>query len=455
MSSIKVNLNKSMGVIKPFHGIGNGPVCFGGAIDSTPLYKIAGFPFIRLHDTNWPSPREIDIPQIFKDFSADENDPGNYDFRRTDEYLEQCFATGAQIIYRLGVSIEHAKVKEFTHPPADFDKWATICLNIIRHCNEGWANGHHWNIRYWEIWNEPDNKYFVEDRSKDPMWSGTPEQYYDLYAVAATKLKKAYPSLMIGGYGSSRLSPKYLPYFRAFLERVKRDHLPLDFFSWHRYADDPEEVYREANIAQEGLDSIGYSHTVSICDEWNYVPSAPPREPKPLASIDSIAAIWNGGFSCACSHAGTSFITAVMARLHDTTCAITTLYEGSPISIYGTIFDRYGYPEKAFYSFVMYHELYKLGRRVSVEQADDGLYTLAAADKDSLCLLISAFRGAGKYEIFVNGLEDGARYSLQKYLTDETHCHELVEDISGVIGQDGIGVSLGDKATMLLKWNKI
>lgn len=454
MGSIKVDVSKSMGAIKPFHGIGNGPVCFGSVMDSTSFYKIAGFPFIRLHDTNWPSPREVDIHQIFPDFSADENDPASYDFRRTDEYLEQCFNTGAQIIYRLGVSIEHTRIKEHVHPPENFEKWASVCLHIIHHCNEGWANGHHWNIRYWEIWNEPDNQYFMEDRSKDPMWSGTPEQYYDLYAITATKLKKAYPSLLIGGYGASRLSPKYLPYFRGFLDRVKRDNLPLDFFSWHRYADDPEEVYREANIAQEGLDSIGYAHTISICDEWNYVPLAPPHEPRPLVPTDSTAAVWNGRFSKSCSHAGTSFITAVMARLHDTTCAITTLYEGSPTSIYGTIFDRYGYPEKPFYAFVMYRVLYESGNRVYAEKSDDGLYALAAADKESLCLLVTAFKAGGNYEIIVAGLKSGAQYRLQKYLTDDTRCHELVEDITVISGHK-LEIHLGEKATMLLKWSKV
>ena len=32
----------------------------------------------------------------------------------------------------------------------------------VRHYNRGWANGHEWGIRYWEIWNEPDGL--------DDMW---------------------------------------------------------------------------------------------------------------------------------------------------------------------------------------------------------------------------------------------------------------------------------------------
>ena len=58
------------------------------------------------------------------------------------------------------------------HPPADAAKWAAICVGIIRHYNEGWANGFHHGIRYWEIWNEPENR--------PAMWTGTDEDYLAL-----------------------------------------------------------------------------------------------------------------------------------------------------------------------------------------------------------------------------------------------------------------------------------
>jgi len=232
---IKIDVAKTCGQVRPLHGIDNGPVSFGALIDNTHFYQVAGFPFIRLHDTNYPHPREVDVPQIFPNFDADENDPANYVFKPTDIYLQQCLATGAQIIYRLGVSIEHTKYKLFVDPPKDFNKWAAICCNIIRHYNEGWANGFRWDIKYWEIWNEPDNHYYGADRTRDPLWSGSPEQYYDLYAIASRAIKQEFPHVKVGGYGTSRLNERYQPYFQGFLKRVKEEQLPLDFFSWHRY----------------------------------------------------------------------------------------------------------------------------------------------------------------------------------------------------------------------------
>ena len=45
-------------------------------------------------------------------------------------------------------------------PPKDFEKWAHVCLNIVKHYNGGWDNGFHDQIKYWEIWNEPDGSAF-------------------------------------------------------------------------------------------------------------------------------------------------------------------------------------------------------------------------------------------------------------------------------------------------------
>ena len=111
-----VDFSRDAGRIKPLHGVNNGPVCYGNLVDVTDYYRNAGFPYVRLHDTNWPHPREVDIPQIFPDFSRDADDPDAYDFNRTDEYIDGILQTGAKIVYRLGTSIEHTKEKYFIHP---------------------------------------------------------------------------------------------------------------------------------------------------------------------------------------------------------------------------------------------------------------------------------------------------------------------------------------------------
>ena len=56
---------------------------------------------------------------------------------------------GAEVYYRVG------EVGRKTKPPADFDKYARVVKHIAMHYNQGWDNGFHYNIRYWEFWNEP------------------------------------------------------------------------------------------------------------------------------------------------------------------------------------------------------------------------------------------------------------------------------------------------------------
>lgn len=58
------------------------------------------------------------------------------------------------------------------------------------------ADGYHFGITHWEIWNEADG---YEDPMENQMWRGTFDQYLELYGVASTYLKSKFPELMIGG----------------------------------------------------------------------------------------------------------------------------------------------------------------------------------------------------------------------------------------------------------------
>ena len=146
-ANITIDAKKQIGAVKPVNGITNGPLSAGGLYDRSPQYKDLEFPFVRLHDTDYPFPQQVDVPQIFRNFDADPYDPANYDFILTDQFITAIVETGAEIIYRLGTSIEHIKVKRYIYPPKDFEKWAVICEHIIAHYNEGWANGFHYGIK--------------------------------------------------------------------------------------------------------------------------------------------------------------------------------------------------------------------------------------------------------------------------------------------------------------------
>ena len=251
-----VDFSKPVGEIRPLIGVNNGPFAAGNhTADMNARHREAAFPSVRLHDCHWPHPDGVDIPAIFPLYHADADDPENYFFGPTDRYLAPIAERGAEIVYRLGVSIEH-KPAFHTRPPADFGKWAKICVNVIRHFNDGWADGKHYGIRHFEVWNEPD--------IGPPMWTGTPQRYFDLYRAAVTAIKTHNPALKVGG----QVSFVGGTYTRPFLAYCRDGKLPLDFFSWHRYSDSPTNLIKDAVEMRALLDEYGFKEAESLCTEW-------------------------------------------------------------------------------------------------------------------------------------------------------------------------------------------
>src|SRR4051794_1736392 len=190
-AEVVVDCAKSAGEIRPLHGVNSGPLDRGGLIDLSASHRALSIPLTRLHDCHWPNPDVVDLHVVFPDSGADPEKPESYDFVRTDAYVKAIVATGSKIVYRLGESIEHGPDKRRQRPPADAEKWAAACVGIIRHYNEGWTDGQRYDIRYWEIWNEPDNR--------PNCWTGSDEDYFRLYATAAKAIKARFPNARVGG----------------------------------------------------------------------------------------------------------------------------------------------------------------------------------------------------------------------------------------------------------------
>jgi xylan 1,4-beta-xylosidase len=376
---VVVDFSKELGPIRPLHGVNNGPFNWGGRADLTLSHQEAGFPWVRLHDVHWPSPDVVDIPCIFPFFRADADDPANYLFAKTDAYIKTIVDIGERIVWRLGVSIEHSGYYN-THPPPDFAKWAKICVNIIRHYNEGWAGGFHHNIRYWEIWNEPSN-------GRD-MWSGTRDQYFQLYETAAKAIKAHDPGLKVGGPAIGKHTDPWVPAMLTFCRGRK---LPLDFFSWHIYSDSPPAVKEAADRVRTMLDESGFKATESHLNEWHYLKYNWQRlRPDPLKyrTVRETYAEMNGP-------EGAAFSAAVLMLLQDSRVDVANYYTGDT-SRWG-LFDEYGVPKKAYYAFRAFNELCKTPRRVACAGTtpDARLAVCAGMAKDGQAanVLLSSFLG--------------------------------------------------------------
>ncbi len=262
--NVDVDFGQTSGAIKALHGANNGPLCFDGLIDLSESYRELGLPWLRLHDCNWPADNVVDTHVVFPCFSADPDDPASYDFALTDLYIDAIRKTGARVVYRLGCRIEHYPHRRHAHPPADFTQWARICRGIIRHYTEGWANGHTWDLRHWEIWNEPD--------VPPGCWSGTWDQYFDLYVTTAALLKRHHPDMQIGGPAFAYPTDD-TTFVERFLQRCTAESAPVDFLSWHTYAGSDLSVWRRrAGCMRALLDANGFGDTESHLNEWNCHP---------------------------------------------------------------------------------------------------------------------------------------------------------------------------------------
>ena len=413
MATITIFNDRSVKPMKPMHGGGQPPML--GASDCYFHYLTeAGIPFSRLHDVGgvFGGGRFVDIPNIFRNFDADENDPANYDFTFTDILITALIKAGVEPYYRLGTTIENqAEIKAYhTVPPKDYAKWARICEHIIAHYTEGWADGFHYHIRYWEIWNEPE----VQNQM---MWNGTPEQYYQLYEVAAKHLKARFPHLKIGGYAScgfyaiapvtvrdpnspnligtippSAHEENLMTFFHGFFRHIKETGTPIDFFSWHSYADTKRVAVMDRWL-HGALAEYGYENLETHLNEWNPYP-----------------------YEYGTAHHSAEIAAMMIAMQHgfaDILCIYDMRTNTAP---YCPLFDiKTRKPIHGYYSLAAFNQLYKLGNQVESGTDTEDLYVLAASNGNRNAILISNLTGTDqKLEFAGVDLTDARYYILDQ-----------------------------------------
>ncbi len=402
MAKVSVRFGPGQGKIKPMHAVNNGPIDLKTEQirSNFEAFRAARIPFVRNHDASffiwYGGEHTVDVHAIFPDFTKNPYDADSYDFTLTDEYLKSIVDAGSSVFYRLGSKIEHWTKKYGTIVPSDFHKWAVVCEHIIRHYNEGWANGFHFGITYWEIWNEPDNE---EEIAKNNMWKGTKEQYYDLYAAAAKRLKECFgDTIKVGGFANTGLYLGYLEkeekykkpheithweeraiyhteFTRGFLRRIKRDNLPIDFFSHHSYMTvkrtEQIQAYTEKLLAEEGFPDIEIH-----LNEWNTDRTRETRGTTKAAAD----------------------VSAMMIAMQGTKMSVMCYYDARfGTSVYAGFFNPLTeQPFCTYYAFKAFGKLYALGGAVEPTGTGDGVYALAATDGKSKGGLIANISGEEK-----------------------------------------------------------
>ena len=377
--SFVVHAGKRVGMLRQLQGVDNGPLCERGAVDLGRYFRKLRVPYVRLHDVPWSYGDALDINYIFPKWRAPAEEAGSYDFRLSDFYLKSVVELHAKIIYRLGYSAEFKRPVLHNSPPKSFRKFATIAAHVVEHYDNGWAHGQRWGIRYWEIWNEPDNANF---------WTGTPRQYDRLYAVVARRLKSLDPGLEVGGPALAA----HLGFLRQFLRYCRMHRVPVDFVSWHMYARDPRAVVSRARQVRKLMDQYGFTRAKSVLDEWNY-------GPKNWSVLFHDAAASQAYFRSIQESVGAAYDAAVLIDLQDAPVNVATFYAGTT-ELWG-MFAPWGTPYKPYYAFLAFSKLLRTRNRVAVTglgHGAEGMAVLAGAtaNRDMVRVLLSNYADAPK-----------------------------------------------------------
>jgi hypothetical protein len=371
--SLQVDAGKVIGEIHSFQGMNGMPApVMTGLPGLVQQYKELRVSQVRTHDVMGPT--DVDakfdykngpltwlIPDsaqragvvkagnasvIFPDENADPEKPESYNFGATDTMLAAIHRSGAEVYYRIGRSWG-ANV----NPPADFDKFASVVKHIAMHYNQGWANGFHYKVRYWEFWNEPGEIF----------WTGTPQQFYSLYEKTALALKSVDPTLKVGGDAIANPSDNGA-YREGFIDYCAAHKLPLDFYSWHTYANSSADPYDAVRLAREirgVLDTHGFPKAESILSEWNLSADFTDKEKDELQGTHNAA-----------------FIGAVLSYLQDAPLDHAMFYRGD--AAWMGLFDLQGQYFKPAYTFKAMGRMLDTPQRFAVAGADTfGLAALA------------------------------------------------------------------------------
>ncbi len=134
--------------------------------------------------------------------------------------------------YHIGWPLKPGEEEGWSFPPKDYKRWQELNRQVAAHMvgRYGKETVSTW---YWEVWNEPDGKYY---------WKGTEDEYNKLYDYAVAGVRQAIPNARVGGPATTGPGPRgnASEYLRAFLAHCTSNKslatggpIPLDFISFH------------------------------------------------------------------------------------------------------------------------------------------------------------------------------------------------------------------------------
>lgn len=137
-------------------------------------------------------------------------------------------------------------------PPKDWQRWHDLVRALVRHVVDRYGIDEvveHWSF---EVWNEANLEVF---------WSGSPDEWHQLYDVTAAAVRSVDERLLVGGPSTAAAG-----WVEELLEHVEGSGAALDFVSTHTYGSPPLDF-------RPTLERYGRAGTPIWWTEWGVTPT--------------------------------------------------------------------------------------------------------------------------------------------------------------------------------------
>ncbi len=147
--------------------------------------------------------------------------------------------------------------------------WASFLHGLVAHYKG--------QVKYWEIWNEPDLHFF---------WNGTSKDYFELLRVADSVIKEVDPSAQVLVAGMVVPDLKFLTQVLGFSAQwVAKGHAaPFDIVAWHAYGN-AVALYGNLQHIDALLAARGFSSVPVWVTEDGFPASNPQGEARQAAYV--------------------------------------------------------------------------------------------------------------------------------------------------------------------------
>ena len=177
-----------------------------------------------------------------------------YNWQYVDLVMDEMLKRGIRPLVELGFMPDCLKSGEQTifwwkgnvTPPARMSQWCDLVEKLVRHVTAryGAAEVTQW---YFEVWNEPNLPAF---------FTGTQQDYFDLYDATAQTVKRVNPAYRVGGPATAGLDEG--AWISETIEHCVKNNIPLDFISTHSYGVEGalDEFGRDSHRLKERKDAV-------------------------------------------------------------------------------------------------------------------------------------------------------------------------------------------------------